>query len=74
MVYQDQEDRKDCINYAIMDCILCWENFDTEKSKNPFAYFTQVCKNGFVKQWKELGKKNFPNSKMIRIDFNQIDI
>lgn len=40
MVYQDQEDRKDCINYAIMDCILCWENFDTEKSKNPFAYFT----------------------------------
>lgn len=72
LIYQDEEDRKDCISFAISDCYMYWRNFDPEKSQNPFAYFTQVCKNGFAKAWRRLGKYHFPNSVMVRIDHDNL--
>lgn len=70
LVYQDDEDRKDCISYAVEECLKYWDRFDPDRQKypNPFAYFTQVCKNGFAKSWRELGKYHFPNSIMVRLD------
>ncbi len=35
--------RDEMIQDAVMDCIKYLENFDEEKYKNPFAYFTQLC-------------------------------
>ena len=52
--YRDEEDRKDCIAFAIMDVIKYWRSFDPAKSKYPFAYYTQIIKNGFAKGWKKL--------------------
>ncbi len=52
--YKDEEDRKDCIAFAIMDVVKYWRSFDPEKSKYPFAYYTQIIKNGFAKGWKKL--------------------
>ena len=59
MYYEDYRDREDCIQSAILDCLKYWRGFDPSKSKNPnaFAYFTQVCKNGYAKQWKAIHKK-----------------
>lgn len=59
MYYEDPRDREDCIQSAILDCLKYWKGFDPDKSKNPnaFAYFTQVCKNGYAKQWKAIHKK-----------------
>lgn len=52
--YKNEEDRKDCIGYALMDVCKYWRSYDSEKSNNAFAYFTQMIKNGFAKGWKKL--------------------
>jgi len=52
--YRDEEDRKDCIAFALMDVVKYWRSFNPEKSKYPFAYYTQIIKNGFAKGWRKL--------------------
>jgi hypothetical protein len=52
--YKDEEDRKDCIAFALMDVVKYWRSFNPEKSKYPFAYYTQMIKNGFAKGWRKL--------------------
>jgi hypothetical protein len=52
--YKDEEDRKDCMAFAMMDVIRYWKSFNPEKSKYPFAYYTQILKNGFAKGWRKL--------------------
>lgn len=54
MRYRDEEDRKDCIAFAMMDVVRYWRSYKPEKSNNPFAYFTQMIKNGFAKGWRKL--------------------
>lgn len=49
-------DREDCIQSALLDCVRYWKNFDSEKSNNAFAYFTQLCKNGYAKEYKKIYK------------------
>lgn len=59
MYYEDYRDREDCIQSALLDCLKYWKSFDHTKTDTPnaFAYFTQVCKNGYAKQWKAIHKK-----------------
>ena len=59
MYYEDYRDREDCIQSALLDCLKYWKGFDPTKTDNPnaFAYFTQICKNGYAKQWKAIHKK-----------------
>ena len=52
--YKDEEDRKDCIAFAMMDVVKYWRSYNPEKSKYPFAYYTQILKNGFAKGWRKL--------------------
>jgi hypothetical protein len=52
--YKDEEDRKDCIAFALMDVIKYWRSYNPEKSKYPFAYYTQIIKHGFAKGWRKL--------------------
>jgi len=59
--YKDEEDRKDCIAFAIMDVIKYWRSFNPEKSKYPFAYYTQIIKHGFAKGWKKLHPQSTTN-------------
>ncbi len=35
---------------AILSCIKFCRNFDPEKSKNPFAFYTQIAYNSFIKR------------------------
>ena len=59
LYFKDYRDKEDCIQSALVDCIKYWRNFDPEKSDSPnaFAYFTQMCKNGYAKEWKKIHRK-----------------
>jgi hypothetical protein len=59
LYFRDPRDREDCVQSAILDCLKYWQSFDETKSKcpNAFAYFTQICKNGYAKEWKKIHRK-----------------
>ena len=42
--------RQDMVMDAVENCVLYCKNFDPEKSKNPFSYFTQVCWYAFLRR------------------------
>jgi len=69
--YIYQEDKEDCISFAVMDCYQYWRGYDPEKSQNAFAYYTQIIKNGFAKGWRKL-YGNMPKSSKISISQHQI--
>ena len=52
--YKDDDDRQDCIMFAMEDVLKYWRGFNPEKSNNIFAYYTQMIKNGFAKGWHKL--------------------
>lgn len=72
MVYQNPDDRDDCLQGALLDVLMYWRSFDPTKSSNPFAYYTSLITNGIGKTWRKLGKVNFPASIMTRLDCAQI--
>lgn len=49
-------DKEDCIQSALLDLLRYWKNFNEEKSNNGFAYFTQIAKNGYAKEYKKIYK------------------
>jgi len=69
--YIYEQDKEDCISFAIMDCWKYWRGYKPEKSDNAFAYYTQIIKNGFAKGWRKL-YGNVPKSAKISISQNQI--
>ena len=52
--YKLNEDREDCMAFAMEDILKYWNRFDPAKSNNAFAFFTQVTKNAFAKGWRRL--------------------
>jgi hypothetical protein len=42
--------RDEMISDGIENCLMYFENFDETKSKNPFAYFTQVIYFAFLRR------------------------
>lgn len=70
LVYNNPEDRNDCIYFAVADCLKYFKNFDPNASKNAFAYVTSICSNGFAKGWRALGKMKFPDSIMVSLSDN----
>ena len=42
--------REEMVSDGIENCLMYFENFDPEKSKNPFAYFTQIIFFAFVRR------------------------
>lgn len=69
--YEYDEDRKDCIQFAIMDCYKYWRGYDPNVSQNAFAYISQIIKNGFAKGWRKL-RGNMPLSKTTSIEQNDL--
>jgi hypothetical protein len=58
LYFKDPRDREDCIQSALFDCIKYWKGFDeTRENLNAFAYFTQMCKNGYAKEFKKIHHK-----------------
>lgn len=73
LVYENPEDKKDCMAYAMLDFLMYWRNFNPEISSNPFAYFTSMGTNGIKKGWRALGYKEYNGEKYQRSLFTSID-
>lgn len=57
--------KDEMISDAIENCLTCVSNFDQEKSKNPFAYFTQVCFYAFVRRIQKEQKQTLTKYKIL---------
>jgi plasmid replication initiation protein len=40
----------------MLDLLRYWQNFNEEKSNNAFAYFSQIVKNVYAKEYKKIHK------------------
>jgi hypothetical protein len=60
--------KQDMISDGIIDCVSAVDKFDPDKTNNPFAYFTQIAWNAFLRRIQKEKKqtyikhKNFENS------------
>ena len=57
--------RDDMISDGIENCLQYMDNFDPEKSKNPFAYFTQIIYYAFLRRIAKEKKQTHVKNKMI---------
>lgn len=60
--------KQEMIADGIMDCLAAVDNFNPDRTNNPFAYFTQIAWNAFIRRIHKEKKqtyikhKNFENS------------
>ena len=59
--------REEMIGDGIENCIQYAKNFDPEKSKNPFAYFTQIIYYAFLRRISKEKKQQSIKQKMIEL-------
>ena len=57
--------REDMISDGIENCVQYMNNFNPEKSKNPFAYFTQIIYYAFLRRIQKEKKQAHIKNKMI---------
>ena len=58
--------KDDMILDGIENCIQYFDNFNPEKSKNPFAYFTQIVWYAFLRRIDKEKKQSYIRGKLIR--------
>lgn len=58
--------KEDMILDGIENCIQYFDNFDSAKSKNPFAYFTQIIWYAFLRRIDKEKKQSYIRGKLIR--------
>ena len=64
--------KQEMISDGIENCLQYIHNFDPEKSKNPFAYFTQIIYYAFIRRIQKEKKQSHVKHKMIeKQDFAQ---
>lgn len=51
--------REEMVSDGIENCIMQVHSFDPAKSNNPFAYFTQIIKNAFIRRIKKEKKQQY---------------
>ena len=57
--------KEDMISDGIENCLQYVKNFNPEKSKNPFAYFTQIIYYAFLRRIQKEKKQTHVKNKMI---------
>ena len=57
--------RDDMISDGIEYCLQYMDNFDPDKSKNPFAYFTQIIYYAFIRRIQKEKKQTLVKQKLI---------
>ncbi len=53
MSYVNDDDRQDCLQFAMLDLLKYWQNFNPDYP-NAFAYFTEIAKRGYAKGWNKI--------------------
>lgn len=72
--YKDEDDRQDCIMFAMEDVLKYWRGYNPEISKYPFAYYTTMIVRGFAKGWhklhpiKSINKVSISSGNMYNLD------
>lgn len=61
LVYVSEDDRQDCLQFAILDLLRYWRNFNPDY-KNAFAYFTEIAKRGYAKGWNKIHPKKYKST------------
>jgi hypothetical protein len=56
MYYRDSDDKKDCLQEAMLSVFRLWYNFDENKGVNAFAYYSEVIKRGLALGWNKQHK------------------
>jgi DNA-directed RNA polymerase specialized sigma subunit len=64
MVYVDSQDRDDCLQFALLDLLKYWRNFNP-KYPNAFAYFTEIAKRGYAKGWNKIHPQKYKDTMSI---------
>ena len=59
--------RDEMISDGIENCLQYVKNFNPEKSKNPFAYFTQIIYYAFLRRIAKEKKQSHVKNKMIEL-------
>ena len=59
--------REEMIGDGIENCLMYCSNFDPDKSKNPFSYFTQIIYYAFLRRIQKEKKQNYIKYKMMEI-------
>jgi len=61
--------RDDMISDGIENCIASVKNFNPERSTNPFAYFTQIAWNAFIRRIQKEKKQTYIKHKNLENQF-----
>lgn len=56
--YENPIDVEDCKSEAMLNVLNYWRDFDENKSKNAFAYFSEIIKTGYAIGYNRLHKKH----------------
>ena len=65
--------REDMISDGIENCVQYFKNFDPEKSRTPFAYFTQIINYAFLRRIQKEKRQMDIRSKIIeRSGFDEV--
>ena len=56
MYYRDPDDKKDCLQEAMLSVFKLWYNFDEMKGDNAFAYYSEIIKRGLAQGWNKMYK------------------
>ena len=59
--------REEMIGDGIENCLMYAHNFDPEKSKNPFSYFTQIIYYAFLRRIQKEKKQNYIKYRMLEL-------
>jgi hypothetical protein len=59
--YVNDDDRQDCLQFALLDLLKYWRNFNPQY-KNAFAYFTEIAKRGYAKGWNKIHPVKYKNT------------
>jgi hypothetical protein len=64
LTYVNDDDRQDCLQFALLDLLKYWRNFNP-KYPNAFAYFTEIAKRGYAKGWNKIHPVKYKNTMSI---------
>lgn len=68
MYYRDPDDKKDCLQEAMLSVFKLWYNFDEMKGENAFAYYSEVIKRGLAMGWNKMYKTKGEQVEFISLD------
>jgi len=68
MYYRNPDDKKDCLQEAMLSVFKLWYNFDEMKGDNAFAYYSEIIKRGLAMGWNKMYKTKGEQVEFISLD------